>query len=343
MSKKPLISILTPAYNHKKYIAQTIRSVLSQTYQNWEWVILDDGSTDETGDIITRFKESRIRYFFQEHAGIANLTKTYNKAFAMCNGEFIAMLDSDDYWADYKLEMQIERFDSPDTVLSYGVCCLVNQEGKKIMCSSLPDDASIASNDPVGSSLKALVVKRYSFIPNLTVMIRKADLSAIGGFVDVQGLYHDYPTWTRLSLEGRFAAIPHCLGFHRKHPSSITAGSDPELGFESRLKFLRAFIAGNEQRLNDLGFRCDLNMLEKQWEGIKKGQIYPYNRSMLLLHLGSFGEARAEFRKFLDKDRSVKNRLIYFLINLSSVIRTDLVNPAAELKRKIEALFERNR
>ncbi|HXX53022.1 MAG TPA: glycosyltransferase, partial [Thermodesulfovibrionales bacterium] len=254
MSKKPLISILTPVYNQKKYIGQTIRSVLSQTYQDWEWVILDDGSTDETGDIIKRFKEDRIRYVSQGHAGITNLTKTYNKAFAICHGQFIAVLDSDDYWPDYKLKMQIKNFDNLDTVLSYGVCCLVNQEGKKIMYSSLPDDPGIASNDPIGSSLKALVLKRYSFIPNLTVMVRKAALSAIGGFVDVQGLYQDFPTWTRLALEGKFAAIPQCLGFYRKHPSSITASSDPELSFESRLEFLRAFITGNKQRLDDLGF-----------------------------------------------------------------------------------------
>ncbi len=341
MSKKPLISILTPAYNPRRYISQTIRSILSQTYQDWEWIILDDGSTDGTGDIIRSAKDRRIHYYYQEHAGITQLTKTFNKALALCSGDFIAMLDHDDYWPDYKLKVQIESFDNPDTVLSYGVCCLVNQNGRKIMYTSLPDDPSVASNDPIGSALKALVFRRYSFIPNLTVMVRKAALSSIGGFVEAQGLYQDFPTWTRLALEGKFAAIPHCLGFHRKHPSSVTAGADPELGFEIRLRFLRTFIAMNKRRLNELGFHWDTDMLEQRWEEIRKEQIYPYNKAMLLLHLGSFKKAREEFKKFLEKNRSIKNKLIYSLISLSSVINTDLVNPAAEFKKKVRTFFKR--
>ena len=131
MIPAPLISILTPVFNQSAYIKQTIDSVLKQTYQNWQWILVDDGSTDGTGDIITGVKERRIRYFFQEHAGRDHLTGTRNKALAECKGDLIAMLDGDDYWPAYKLEEQVKNFASPDIVLSYGECMIVNGEGKK--------------------------------------------------------------------------------------------------------------------------------------------------------------------------------------------------------------------
>ena len=86
----------------KLYIEHIIKSVLSQAYGNWEWIIMDDGSTDRTADIINKYKDIRIKYFFQENTGIHRLTKTFNKAFSKCNGDFVAMLDSDDYWINNK-------------------------------------------------------------------------------------------------------------------------------------------------------------------------------------------------------------------------------------------------
>jgi len=345
LNKKPLISILTPVYNQRNYIEQTIRSVLNQTYQDWEWIILDDGSTDGTRDIIKSFNDGRIKYAYQEHAGLTYLTRTYNKALTMCTGDLIAMLDHDDYWPDYKLEVQIKSFDNPNVILSYGVCCIVNQKGKEICYSSIPEDPSVALNDPTGSSLKELLFARYSFIPNLTVMLRRSALVTIGGFVEAQGLYHDFPTWLRLSLEGRFASIPRCLGFHRKHPSSITVNSNKERNFNIRLQFLKDFIIQNAAKLDALGLFFDLDKFEEHWDGIRKVHVplIPYNNAMLMLSLGSFREARDELRKFLEKDPSMKSRFIYFLLNLSALTRIDLVNPSAELKRKIEAFFQRNR
>jgi glycosyltransferase involved in cell wall biosynthesis len=316
---------------------------LNQTYQNWEWIILDDGSTDNSGDIIKGVKDSRIYYTFQEHAGIEQLVRTYNKALQMCNGDFIAMLDHDDYWPEYKLEIQIESFDNYDIVLSYGECCMVNQKGKKISYESLPDDPSIALNDPVGSSLKVLMFKRYSFIPNVTVMLKRIALMNIGGFVEAKGLYQDFPTWTRLSLEGRFAAIPRCLGYWRRHPSAITLNSNPEVKIDLRLKFLRDFVLQNKKRLNELGFFYDMDRFEEHWEEIRKEHIpyLPYNRAMLMLSLGLFDKAKAEFKKFLGKDSSLKNKLIYYLIVFSGLIKADIVNPVADFKRKIGIFFKK--
>jgi len=345
LGKRPLISIITPVFNQRLYIEQTIRSVLGQTYREWEWVLLDDGSTDGTGELIQNVTDNRIRYASQEHAGLVNLTKTYNRALSMCTGDFIAMLDHDDYWPDYKLDLQIKKFDNPDVVLSYGVCCVVNQKGREICHTLIPEDPGAASNNPTGSTLEELLFRRYSFILNSTVMLRRSALAAIGGFVEAKGLYHDFPTWVRLSLEGKFAPVPLCIGFHRKHPSAVTFNSDKKRYFNTRLGFLRKFVLENEKKLHDLGLFYETDMLEKRWEEMTNEHFLyiHYDRAMLMLSLGIMGEAKAEFRTFLEKYPSAKNRLIYFLIHLSALTGTDLVNPTAGLKKWIGDFFRGNR
>jgi len=334
---RPLISILTPVYNNSSYIEQTIHSVFNQTYQNWEWIIVDDGSTDRTGTILSGVRDSRIKYIFQEHAGIDHLTRTYNKALMMCSGDFIAMLDGDDYWPEYKLEAQVKDFNSPDIVLSYGECIIVNRNGRKIYYRTLPHDRYIANNDPVGSSLELLLLKRNCFITNSTVMLKKKVLSDIGGFLDISGLAHDFTTWTRLSLEGRFAGKPLCLGYWRRHLSSTNYNRSPEVLWNSGLDFLREFVSLNKQKLVDLGFFYEKEILEAYWEELNRHMHY-YNRAIIALSSGSFSDGKAAFRKYLEGDASLKQRLLHFTILLSSLIRFDLVNPLLSFKSSADKI-----
>jgi len=330
MTGKPLVSILTPIYNQHPYIAQTINSVLNQTYQNWEWIIIDDGSNDGTGDIINKIKDSRIRYTYQEHAGFYSLAKTFNKALEMSNGNLIAMLDGDDYWRENKLEIQVNKFFDPDIVLCYGECFLINHRGKKVGYWGLPGDSSIANNNPIGAALQELVVNKSCFIINSTAMHRKSTLLTIGGFFKATGLGQDYPTLPRLALEGNFAAIPSCLGYYRKHASSISLTQNT---FEHEVNFLREFIFRNEQRLAKLGILPDIKELEKHWNTIRT--YLPFNNAMYMLMIELFEEAEAEFKKFLENYPSIKHKLIYYLIILSALLKFDIVTPVAILKDKI--------
>jgi glycosyltransferase involved in cell wall biosynthesis len=330
MDKKLLVSILTPVFNQRHYIQETIRSVLSQTYQDWEWIILDDGSNDGTGDIIRSVKDSRIKYTFQEHAGYNFLTKTFNKALKMSNGDLIAMLDGDDYWPDNKLEIQVSSFVDPDIVLCYGECFLINHRGKKVGYWGLPEDSSIANNNPIGSALRKLILNMSCFIVNSTTIYRKSTLLTIGGFLEATGLGQDYPTLPRLALEGKFAAIPSCLGYYRKHSSSVSLTQNT---FKHEVNFLREFIIRNVQQLAKLGIFLDIKELEKHWDTIYK--YLPYNNAMYMLMIGSFKKAEAEFKKFLENYPSMKHKLIYHLIILSALLKFDLVNPITSLKGKI--------
>ena len=96
-----------PAYNAEKYVGQAIQSVLDQTHSDWELIVVDDGSTDRTSDLVQQIagSESRIRYLFQENS---RLGKARNNGIQHSSGNLIAFLDSDDLWLPQKLEMQLQ-------------------------------------------------------------------------------------------------------------------------------------------------------------------------------------------------------------------------------------------
>src|ERR1700676_1516199 len=115
----PLVSIIRPTFNHEKYIGPCIESLLKQSYQNWELIAIDDGSTDRTAEIIRGFVDPRIRYVHQENKGVEALAHTYNHALTICNGELIAILEGDDLWPPGKLSALTPAFSDGDFVLGY--------------------------------------------------------------------------------------------------------------------------------------------------------------------------------------------------------------------------------
>jgi teichuronic acid biosynthesis glycosyltransferase TuaG len=106
-NKYPLVSIITPCYNSARFIDKTIESVLAQTYQTWEMIIIDDCSSDESYKIALKYaaKDSRIKVHIMEHNSGAAACR--NKAIELSKGEYVAFIDSDDLWLPEKLEKQL--------------------------------------------------------------------------------------------------------------------------------------------------------------------------------------------------------------------------------------------
>lgn len=104
--EKGLVSVIMPSWNTGMYIAESIRSVIDQTYENWELIIVDDCSTDDTDEIVGTFTDKRIKYLKNEKNSGAALTR--NRALREAKGEWIAFLDSDDLWKPEKIEHQLE-------------------------------------------------------------------------------------------------------------------------------------------------------------------------------------------------------------------------------------------
>lgn len=125
----PLVSIIMPCYNAERYIAQSIESVLAQTYQNWELIITDDASTDKSVEIISKYSKNddRINVMVpDEHKGIA---RTRNMSISRAKGRFVAFLDSDDMWYPEKLEKQIGHMLENDLAFTYSSYEVIDAQG----------------------------------------------------------------------------------------------------------------------------------------------------------------------------------------------------------------------
>lgn len=125
-----LVSIIMPSWNTERFIAETIQSVIDQTYTNWELLIVDDCSSDNTDNVVASFKDNRIKYFHNETNSGAALTR--NKALREAQGEWVAFLDSDDLWMPEKLEHQIEFMKKNGYNLSFTEYEKVDEESKPL-------------------------------------------------------------------------------------------------------------------------------------------------------------------------------------------------------------------
>ena len=246
MEKRPLVSIISPTYNHEKYLADCIESVLSQTYTNWEMIILNDGSTDHTAGIAAAYRDSdsRIKLVNQENVGIFRLSETYNKGVEMAKGTYIAILEGDDCWAPKKLEMQVAALQKdPAAVLCWSMARCVNADKSQIYYTA-PDlaasDAGWYNNEPVGSILNIFLYRNC--IPALTILIQKEALLQIGGFKQVFNLpLVDLPTLYELATVGRFIFIPETLGDWRNYAAQVTK-TYPAVMTDGFYKLAKSFL-----------------------------------------------------------------------------------------------------
>ena len=129
---KDLVSIVTPSYNSSKFIIETINSIISQTYTNWELLIVDDCSTDDTVEVVRTYisehKENRIRVFVNEKNSGAAFSR--NKALREARGKWVAFLDSDDLWMPHKLEEQLDFMKANDYHFSYTYYIQIGEDSK---------------------------------------------------------------------------------------------------------------------------------------------------------------------------------------------------------------------
>jgi glycosyltransferase involved in cell wall biosynthesis len=294
------VSIITPTYNHEKFIGPCIESVLNQTYPNWEQVIIDDGSTDRTAQIIGGYSDPRIRYFFQKNQGIEALARTYNRALNEARGDLIAILEGDDLWPRDKLATMVPAFSDEGTILAYGIPREINTLGE--LSKRLPRQVrnrlklpkTILANDPVGSAILFLLRGNgHEMIAPSTVIIRRSALRSIGDFQYVPNLCTtDFPTFLKLSLLGRFLFIPKVMGYRRRHiDSGVFCYLDQMVGAVPDLV---------QQMLRELGGELSEGQrkaIEKSWQ--TSCYDAEFTRGRLCLLDKRWGSARHHFEQAL--------------------------------------------
>lgn len=171
-SLSPLVSIVIPTYNRANLIGESIRSILSQTYTNWELIVIDDGSQDNTKDVISGFSDKRISYFSITHTGIFG--KVRNEGLKMSKGDYIAFLDSDDLWSTDKLEVQLGLLNRyPEAFFVFNNITIFGTR----QYSSPPDYDELF----VGSILLSMLEEtRFVFYPSALLFKREPVISKLG-------------------------------------------------------------------------------------------------------------------------------------------------------------------
>lgn len=253
----PVFTILSATYNHRDFIGPCIASVQSQTFTDWEMIILDDGSTDGTGDIASQWasRDSRIHYFRQENRGIFSLAMTNNRGLGLSKGRYISILEGDDLWEPDKLQCQFEVLEeNPDVVLAWGRArAIIADTGQTqaIAPRQGMSDNRYWPNCPAGAILNALYIE--NMIPAVTITIRKTTLEAMGGFKQPPGFpTTDFPTLADLALHGAFFFDDRILAQWRVYSRQTTKMYPVEM-LRQRWKFvLEHFASLNPSFSNNL-------------------------------------------------------------------------------------------
>jgi glycosyltransferase involved in cell wall biosynthesis len=207
----PTVSIIIPSYNREKLITKAIDSVVAQTYQNTEIVVVDDGSTDRTRDVVMAYGRD-IVYVFQKNKGIAGARNT---GMRRCTGDYIAFLDSDDYWKPAKLARQLQLFrDHPE----YGMVAS--------QCASVQSDGSFREKNRPGISgwvLQNLFNK--NFIRTSAAVITRTCMNRVGLFDETLREGEEYDYWLRIAAQFPIGFINESLAVYVDNPHGVSTDS----------------------------------------------------------------------------------------------------------------------
>lgn len=202
-----LVSIIMPSYNTERFIADSIQSVLNQTYQNWELIIVDDCSTDNTDTVVASFTDSRIKYLKNEKNSGAAVSR--NRALREAKGKWIAFLDSDDLWMPDKLDKQITFMKQHDYKFSYTDYEKIDEESNKL---------NIFVSGPKEVTEKDMY--RYCWVGCLTVMYDAEQV----GLIQIKDIKknNDYAMWLQVSKKANCYLLSENLAKYRIRKKSIS-------------------------------------------------------------------------------------------------------------------------
>lgn len=236
MKEKKLVSIIIPVYKAEKYVAETIKSALKQTYKNIEILIIDDGSPDRSIDICRQFTDLRIKIISQPNRGLPGARNT---GIRHARGEYLTFLDADDLWLPEKIEKHAEHLNnSPDIGISFSRSEFIDEAGKSLGIYQIPKlknitPALVLCRNPISNGSAAVirqkVFEKIEFQDNL--------YGAVEDFYFDEQLNHsnsdatDVECWLRIAIQTNWQieGIPEALTLYRVNSGGLSANALQQL------------------------------------------------------------------------------------------------------------------
>ncbi len=239
MSKRPRVSIILPVYNGQRYIETSVKSLLSQSYKDFELIIINDGSTDKTEQIIRQIHDSRLKIISRPNKG---LVKTLNEGIQQAKGEFIARQDADDLSLPDRLEKQITFLDSHKQVGLVGTnYTIIDEQDADLVTTDIfthPDDLSVAE----------IISNQYG---HGSIVMRNALVRKAKGYDARVGHVEDYDLFIRMSRLAKIANLPESLYKWRRNPVGISLSNDTlqqEQAFAIRDRYFKKYLLNANSR-----------------------------------------------------------------------------------------------
>jgi glycosyltransferase involved in cell wall biosynthesis len=208
----PLVSVIIPAYNAAQYIGETLQSVMQQTINDFEIVIVDDGATDNQKEVITAFveKDSRVKYIYQSHQGVS---AARNTGFRNSQGKFIAFLDSDDVWLPKNLEVKLKKLERENIGLVHSDASVIDAHSNDV-------DTTLTGME--GELLDELLLWRGTQIPGpSSILMKRQVIDLVGLFDENLSTAADKEFFFRVAAKFRIGRIEQTTWKYRVHTNNM--------------------------------------------------------------------------------------------------------------------------
>ena len=315
--KTAKVTVLMPAYNAGKYIAEAIESVLQQTFTDFQLLIINDGSTDNTEQVIRSFKDERIVLINQAHKGIV---AALNKGLFKTDSIYIARFDADDICFPQRLQQQVSFLDTHPDYITIGCDAeYISEDGEHLFDFKC-----------TGHTHDEIIQKIYLFCPFIhsAVMYRKDAVIQCGGYSEHAHNFEDYFLWIQLLKHGKFYNLPQQLVRVRFNPASVTIDER----WRGRIfRKLKRDIITKGSITEQEGFDL-LNIIQSQdFRNIKEGSYYALCGKKFLLDNRQPEKARPLFSKAI---KSYPYRWDNYLLYMLSFFPPVLINWLYQIKSK---------
>jgi glycosyltransferase involved in cell wall biosynthesis len=231
-----LVSVIMPAYNGENYIVKAVESVIAQTYENWELIVVDDGSTDQTAFLVKAFNDPRIKYVYQENRGQA---AALNHGLSIAKGDYITTLDTDDWFTIDSLSARVQFLDQqPEFGVVYGDGIYCDVDGKPLMRFS-----ENRVGDVMGDVYNVLINTPF-FGTGGNVMVRREIFETYHIRYDESIVWcQDYDIYIRIAERTAFGVIDVVTIWYRLHEANMTMSMSRERRLESYIRMKQKVLS----------------------------------------------------------------------------------------------------